>query len=156
MADEKAECQTNQRAAGIGEEVAHGFPNGPLDVGAKKEIRKEFSEFPEQPRRAGEGKAEEEAPEQGQLSKPPHAEIEGVKDEERNRGAAKKMHGEIERLAQGSMHHEPMKKQHGHGRPPGGSQKLQHFNFRQRLAGALRTIDWQAGWPDPMRACSFT
>src|SRR5687768_14443860 len=126
MADEKAKRQTNKRAAGIGEEVAHRFPNGPLDVGAKKEIRKELSKLPEQPRRAGQRKAEEEAPGQGQLSEPTRAKIEGVKDEERNRGAAEKMHGEIERLAQGSMHHEPMKKQHGHGRPPGGSQKLQH------------------------------
>ena len=133
MGDEKAERQTNQRAAGIGEEVAHRFPNGPLDVGAKKEIRKELSKLPEQPRGAGQGEAEEEAPGQGQLSEPPRAEVEGVKGEECDRGAAEKMHGEIERLAQGSMHHQPMKKQHGHGCPSGGSKKFQHFNFRQRL-----------------------
>ena len=52
------------------------------------------------------------------------------------------------------MHHDPMKKQHGHGRPPGGSQKLQHFNFRQRPA--LRTIDWQARSSDLTRVRSLT
>jgi hypothetical protein len=146
MADEKAEHQTKKRATGICEEVAHGFPNGPLDVGAKKEIRKEFSKLPEQPCGAGQGKAEKEAPGQGELAEPRRAEIEGVKDEERNRGTAQKMHREIERLAQGSMHHDPMEKQHGHGRPAGGSQKLQHFNFRERLEGGF---DWQARSPDP-------
>ena len=99
-AEQKTERQTNNSAAGICEKVAHGFPNRPLDVGAKKEIRKELSELPEQSRRAGQGKAEEEAPKQRHLSEPGRAEIEGVKDEERNRGAAQKMHGEIERLAE--------------------------------------------------------
>ena len=119
------EQQREGRAAGIGDEVAHGFTHVVLDVGAAKDVGGELGEFPEDADGEGECEGKEDTPEAGERADPRLKTRQRMPTEIRRCHAAAEVHAKVQFTPPRCAQDDLMDDEHQNGCPNRAAEELE-------------------------------